>query len=254
MQVLVRRSRVTRSWAAAALAAAVGLAGAWALPGAEAAPAPASHAATARPTGTLLKFTFDSKRPLRNGAKIPNVAGKGRGTVEVGAGHFRKVRGKPGKAARYPLGSGYGLIEAPDRKVWDPARREFTFGARVRVAASQTTRNMNIMQKGYYKQPGGQWKLQLDQGKPSCRVRGDAGSLLVRSDTSVTDGAWHRLVCVRTNAGLSLRVDGTQVASASGSTGKVANSSVIRIGAKKLGSGRVDQFHGRLDVPFLTIR
>lgn len=247
-----RQHRYVRPWAAAALTVAVGLAGAWAVPTADAAPAPQA-AAAARPTGKVLLFTFDSKRLLTDGAHVTNAAGKGRATVEVGAGHFKKVTGKPGRAARYPLSSGYGLLEAPDRRAWDPAGRDFAYGAKVRVAAAQASRNMNVMQKGYYKQSGGQWKIQLDQGRPSCRVSGDAGALLVRSDTSVADGQWHRLACVRSYHSLVLKVDGTEVASATGTTGKVANSSVIRIGAKKLGTGRVDQFHGRLDVPFLTV-
>jgi uncharacterized protein YwbE len=235
-----------------ALTVAVGLGGAWATPTAGAAPAPRA-AAAARPTGTVLKFTFDGKAPLSDGATVKNAAGKGRGTVEVGAGRFKKVKGKPGRAARYPLAHGYGLIEAPDRKVWDPRRRAFSFGAKVRVAAPQVTRNMNIIQKGYFHQPGGQWKLQLGRGIPSCRVSGAAGSLLVASDTSIADGRWHRLVCIRTHTGLTLRVDRAVVASGDGPTGKVANGSVVRIGAKKLGTGRVDQFHGRLDVPFLSL-
>lgn len=252
MSVPVRRPRTPRTWAAAALTVALGLGGAWAAPTADASPAPGA-VARALPTGTVLKFTFDGRAKLTDGSKVRNVAGKGRGTVEVGAGQFKKTPGKPGRAARYPRASGYGLIEAPDRRAWDPGHRDFSFGARVKVTAAMGDRNMNVIQKGYYSQPGGQWKLQLDHGRPSCRVQGDSGGLLVRSDTSVADGAWHRLVCVRSYNQLVLRVDGTEVASGSGPTGRVSNSATVRIGAKKLGSGRVDQFHGRLDVPFLRM-
>jgi len=78
--------------------------------------------------------------------------------------------------------------------------------------------------------------------------------VLVRSDDSVIDGRWHRLTCSRSAAdGVRLLVDGQVRASSDNETGSVSNGAPLRIGAKKLGTGQVDQFHGRLDVPYLFV-
>ncbi len=217
----------------------------------------ASGAAAASPSettaGVVLRFGYDGRATLRGGAKVKNTAGKGKGVVRVAdGGRLKKVRGRPGKAARFPR-SGFALIEAPDRKAWDPRRRDFSYGSKVKIRRNAVGRHTNVVQKGYYRQPGGQWKLQIDRGRPSCVVNGDEGRLLVRAGSSVANGRWHRLVCARTGDQLTLRIDGEVVASATGDTGKVSNGSVVRVGAKKLGPGRVDQFRGRLDMTFLSI-
>lgn len=214
----------------------------------------AAAQAAAAPTGTVFRLTFDGRGAVRNGTTFKNAAGKGKVTVRLDSGRFKRVKGKPGKALRYPVESGFGLLEGPDRKAWDPGRRDFRFGVKVKIPKAQATRHMNAFQKGYHKQAGGQWKIQLDQGLPSCVVRGDVDRILVRGADSVTDGRWHRLVCWRTSEhGVRLFVDGKLVADKDAPTGRVANGAPLRIGAKKLGPGSVDQFHGRLDVPYLYI-
>ena len=204
-------------------------------------------------SNTVLRFGYDGRSSLRAGARVKNTAGKGRGIVKVAdGGRFRKVKGHPKRAARFPQ-SGNGMIETADRKAWDPRRRDFSYGSWVKVTREQRNVLSNVMQKGYYRQRGGQWKLQLDRGVPSCVVSGTAGRVLVRSESSVADGRWHRLVCRRVDNLLVLRVDGEVAASGTGATGSVANTAGVRIGAKKLGPGRVDQFRGRLDVTFLSM-
>jgi hypothetical protein len=213
-----------------------------------------SAARAALPTGTVFKLTFDGRGRVRDGTVFKNQAGKGRVEVELLSGRFKRVKGKPGKALRYPVEGGYGLLEGPDRRAWDPGARDFRFGARIKVSRAQASRHMNVIQKGYFKQSGGQWKLQVDAGRPSCVVRGDVDRVLVRGEKSVIDGRWHRLACSRTESGgVRLLVDGDVAASSDHATGSVANGAPLRLGAKKLGTGQVDQFHGRLDVPFLFI-
>jgi hypothetical protein len=217
------------------------------------APGHESVSRAAAPTGTVFKLTFDGRGRVRDGTVFKNQAGKGRVEVELLRGRFKRVKGKPGKALRYPVEGGYGLLEGPDRKAWDPGGRDFRFGARIKVARSQASRHMNVIQKGYFKQSGGQWKLQVDAGLPSCVVRGDVDRVLVRGEESVIDGRWHRLTCSRTGSGVRLLVDGELAASSDHTTGSVSNGAPLRLGAKKLGTGQVDQFHGRLDVPFLFV-
>jgi hypothetical protein len=217
------------------------------------APGDESVARAALPTGTVFKLTFDGRGRVRDGTVFKNQAGKGRVEVELISGRFKRVKGRPGKALRYPVEGGYGLLEGPDRRAWDPGARDFRFGARIKVSRAQASRHMNVIQKGYFKQSGGQWKLQIDAGLPSCVVRGEVDRVLVRGKDTVTDGRWHRLTCSRTGSGVRLLVDGELAASSDHTTGSVSNGAPLRLGAKKLGTGQVDQFHGRLDVPFLFV-
>jgi hypothetical protein len=54
---------------------------------------------------------------------------------------------------------------------------------------------------------------------------------------------------------LDLRVDGMLVARGRGATGRVANAAPVKIGGKAVGRGvGNDQYHGRLDNVFMTIR
>jgi hypothetical protein len=238
-------------------AVAVGSAAALVATGGLAAPSSGEEAAApaaAAPTGMVFRLTFDGRGAVRNGTKFKNAAGKGKVEVKLVSGRFKRSKGKPGRSLRYPVEGGYGLLESPDRDAWDPGRRDFRFGVTVKIPKSQATRHMNAFQKGYHKQAGGQWKIQLDRGLPSCVVRGDVDRILVRSTEVVTDGRWHRLVCWRTSEhGVRLFVDGELAADKDAPTGRVANGAPLRIGGKKLGPGSVDQFHGRLDVPYLYI-
>lgn len=238
-------------------AAAIGAAAALVVAGGFSAPSSGEEAAAqaaAAPTGTVFRLTFDGRGAVRDGTTFKNAAGKGRVEAQLASGRFKRVKGKPGRALRYPVAGDFGMLEGPDRKAWDPARRDFRFGVKIKVAQAQATRHMNVFQKGYHNQAGGQWKLQIDRGLPSCVVDGAIDRILVRATEVVTDGRWHRLACSRTSEfGVRLLIDGQVAAENNSPTGKVANDSPLRIGAKKLGPGRVDQFHGRLDVPYLYI-
>ena len=196
------RRRTRRGLVGALAAATVLVVGGGSAPSLGTGSAPAdAEARAAAPGGTALLFTYDGRGGLREGARVRNTAGKGRGIVRVAeGGRMAKVKGKPRRAARFPR-SGFGMIEAADRRAWDPRRRDFSYGTKVKVSRAEVVRHSNLVQKGYYRQPGGQWKLQLDRGLPSCVVNGDAGRLRVRSATSIADGAWHRLQCRRTSAG-----------------------------------------------------
>ncbi len=243
--------RLRRAAVAAGTAILLAVAGTVFLPSASTG---AASSAAARPSGVVFKLSLDKRGRVRDGTVFKNEAGKGRARVELARGRFKLVKGKPGRALRYPGKRGYGLLEAPDRNAWDPRGRDFRFGVKVKVPGNQANKHINIIQKGYYRQAGGQWKLQVDRGLPSCLVRGDVDRVLVRGATDVADGRWHRLMCSRTaEHGVRLFVDGALAAENYSPTGTVANGAPLRIGAKKLGPGRVDQFHGRLDLPYLFV-
>lgn len=101
----------------------------------------------------------------------------------------------------------------------------------------RTTKHFgNIVQKGQAGAKGGYFKLENPNGRLNCVFRGvsSSGSFLRKAVESgvISDGSWHTVVCTRTPTGLTLKVDGRQVAAAKGSTGKISNPNPITIGGK----------------------
>jgi hypothetical protein len=129
---------------------------------------------------------------------------------------------------------------------------DFQFGASVRVAPAQTDAGSNIVQKGRFDSPGGQWKLQVDgkEGYPSCVLQGEAGGerrvAVLTADLTIADNEWHHVSCTRGNDSLTIAVDGT-TKSTGATLGRIANSAVVRIAAAGPGPTG-DQFHGDIDV------
>jgi hypothetical protein len=111
----------------------------------------------------------------------------------------------------------------------------------------------NVVQKGYFRQAGGQYKLQLlDGGVPSCVLYGGRGRVVLEGRRSIADRSWHRLTCLRTPARVQLRVDGKVVAGVRRTVGFISNDAPVRIGGKKVKRGN-DQYHGAVDSVFLRL-
>lgn len=145
------------------------------------------------------------------------------------------------------------MVEMLPAPALNPGEDDFEYGAALWLSPDQTTTGSNIMQKGRYGTSGGLWKLQVDTdaGKPSCVVRSGTEELIVRSSVSISDSAWHFVVCRRDEQGLSIHVDDT-VDREHGRTGSVSNEWPVRIGSPGVGDDD-DQFHGRVDDVFLRI-
>lgn len=212
--------------------------------------------ASARPAadGTRLSFTFDKGRALSDGAKVAGTPRRSSGTVRSDGARIKRAKGARGRALRFPcLSCGRAIIEVPDRNALDPRGDAFSFGASVRITARQAAGSMNVVQKGWYDEVGGQYKLQVDGGRPSCVVNGSAGRALVLSTEHVADGAWHTLACERSGGTVALRVDGSVVASVAVETGSVDNAAPVWIGGKEIGASDPDQFRGRMDDVFVRV-
>ncbi len=214
---------------------------------------------------TQLRYTFDRGETLRPGSLVHDVSGdRHAGRVLVAdRGHLSIVPGIHRRGAGYPINcptcepSGRterkAIIEARDRIGLDPRRHPFFFGVAVKLTRFQALGDSNLVQKGFYNTPGGQYKLQLADGVPSCVVFGGRGRLIVESTKSVADGSWHALSCRRTRGAVALRVDRRLVGRLTGRTGLVANDQPLRVGGKNLQAGN-DQYHGDLDNVFLRIK
>jgi len=146
------------------------------------------------------------------------------------------------------------MVEVPADPALQPEDRPFAYGASVRLASDQTSVGSNIVQSGRFESVGGQWKLQVDgdEGQPSCIIRsGGDDPVKVRSSVSIADDAWHRIVCRRDEAGISIEVDGS-VHRRPADTGSVDSGLAVRIGSPGIGD-HDDQFHGVIDDVFLDI-
>jgi hypothetical protein len=116
-----------------------------------------------------------------------------------------------------------------DNRVMNPFRHVFS----VFVRFNTTTADGNIIQKGQSNTRGGSWKVELVNGRPVCSFRGAAGRGAISSRQVVADGAWHRVLCVRKRAEVSISVDGGFPRSEPGRTGNIENGAVLSIGGKR---------------------
>ena len=145
------------------------------------------------------------------------------------------------------------IVEVAPDAALNPGESDFEYGASVWLAADETTRGSNIVQKGRFAADDGQWKLQVDgdEGEPSCVVRSGTHQLKVRSSVSIADGSWHQVRCLKDRQGITIQVDDASDRKA-GRIGSVSNSWPVRIGGPGVGEGD-DQFHGRIDDVYLRV-
>jgi hypothetical protein len=120
------------------------------------------------------------------------------------------------------------LVTVQDRDELDPGNRDYSVTVRLRT----TYQFGNIVQKGQATVAGGNWKLQIPNGIVQCLFRGSSSQIIVSAPRRINDGRWHTARCDRTGSGVTLRIDGSEVAHRSGWTGRIANSWPLSIGGK----------------------
>lgn len=138
------------------------------------------------------------------------------------------------------------VIQVPDDPNLDARGDTFTVEIRYR-----TKENFgNITQKGQATTPGGQFKIQNPQGRPSCLYKGSIQRGGVRAPVALNDNQWHTLRCVKTPTAVELWVDGVRVGRNRGDVGWIDNNWPWTIGGKH----RCDQikvscdyFSGQID-------
>ena len=152
----------------------------------------------------------------------------------------------------------------------DPGWRPFEFGASFKLNASgnnNVDNGENLVQRGRYA-AASQYKLQVDKGRPTCRVMGSKGAVMV-AGAKVVRNEWYDMSCRRTWGGVRLELtrhfgDGstaTRAWTASGSTGSLsglAASTPLTVGGKLTTAGQpmardADQFNGVVDTVFVDI-
>ena len=149
-----------------------------------------------------------------------------------------------------------------------PGDRDFEFGATFVLdpesSGSKVDDGDNLVQRGSFSDPG-QFKIQLDEGVPSCRVAGDAGEVFVTAEQPVGPGVWYSVSCAREGSQVRLTVTPYDDAQgepesfrASGPTGTLTfGTEPLSVGGKVDPTGKpvasADQFNGAVDDVFLRI-
>jgi hypothetical protein len=142
----------------------------------------------------------------------------------------------------------------------NPGGGDFSFGADFNLDQQSTgsqDNGDNLMQRGLFADRG-QWKLQVDHGLVSCRIKGDLNSVVAKVYPTVVRGAWYRAGCARHGDTITATLQrlgraGVESTSVTCRLGLVDTSGYpMSIGGKanRTGtavSGNSDQFNGAVD-------
>ena len=155
------------------------------------------------------------------------------------------VPGAVGTAFQFKTRPAY--VKVGSSPLLNPGSGAFTVTARVRfsVRPSTSVGDYDLVRKGLVSTKGGDWKFEiLPTGYAFCLFRGSAGTVSIKHGPNLADNRWHTVTCRRSGSTVRLTVDGSSW-TASGSTGTIANSSAVLLGAK--GTAGEDQYAGLLD-------
>jgi concanavalin A-like lectin/glucanase superfamily protein len=227
------------------------------MPADGAARTPAGGAPTMPSTPDAVRFSFDG------GSLLADVSGHGHDLSPVSrhGGAFATATHDGGNALAFPPPCHDEpcpriALRAPASADLDPGTRPIRWGATVKLAANQTTKGENVVQKGF-SASGSQYKLQVDglAGDPSCVMVDDQRPQIhiAESSVSVADGQWHTLECRRRGARLIVLVDGAERGSATVPANlSVHNRIPLSVGGKGSFTNN-DQFQGELDDVWVSI-
>jgi Concanavalin A-like lectin/glucanases superfamily len=220
-------------------------------------PAPVTVPDDADAGRDVVRYDFDG------GAPLADVSGHGHDLSPVArhGGTFGTVAHAGGSALTFPSPCHDEpcpriALRAPTSDDLNPGRRNLRFGASVRLAADQTTKGENVLQKGYSAR-GSQYKLQIDGalGHPSCVLVDDERPEIhvAMSAVGVADGRWHTLECRRSGTSLTVLVDGAKTGRTSVPADlSVENDIPLSVGGKGSFTDN-DQFQGTLDEVWVRI-
>ncbi|MEV6350361.1 LamG-like jellyroll fold domain-containing protein [Actinoplanes sp. NPDC051851] len=227
-----------------------------------AAPAVAAPAEGPEPA-LVARYNFDGGatdgrvNDLSGKGGVLTIRGADNGTVAItteGAGRYASF---PALCPSTTTGiCARAIMEAADNANLDPGTNTFRWAASVRVTPAQVRGKANIMQKGTAGTDS-LWKLQLTgkSGRAQCIVagKGSAQTFSATSTRTVTDGAWHKIVCERSGTGLAVSVDGVAgTRAAIPSTLSIDNDMPLRIGGPNFGETS-DMYHGQLDDVYVQV-
>jgi hypothetical protein len=245
-------------------------------------------------TKELVLYYGFAPAPGASSSTQPSLGNDGDGAVNTSVvaasgGTLTSVASRPrqGRAVRFPalgptVSGGRAVVKIVNRTNKDvlaPGRRDFAWSAAFKVDAESARRTSgshdngdNLFQRGLYKDT--QFKLDVDEHRPGCRLRGSTGSsgaVRVVSPVTVSAKRWYRATCTRTGRKLTItlarfdshgRVDRSwsRTATSKGGFGSVTWQNIrtpVSVGGKLTPRGTLtrssDQFNGVVDNPALRI-
>ena len=139
-------------------------------------------------------------------------------------------------------------VRVPSAWSLNPGSSAFAINVHVRLSDPPPTGDYDIVKKGNYDSPGGEYKVEIVKtGQALCAFKGNLRYAQVVAGPSLTDGRWHTIRCALRQGKVSLTVGGT-VYSNSRAVGTVSNSSPIGIGA----GPAMDFYEGVIDELVIT--
>lgn len=147
------------------------------------------------------------------------------GVTYDGATAYRFPRLQPNTPPAHPEH----LVTVTDTPFLDPGDASFYA---IEIRYRTTNKFGNLIQKGQSATKGGQFKIQLPKGRPSCYFKGPLGRVGTGGPSPLNDGQWHVLRCEHTATATTFFVDGVQVGRKRGSTGPIDNTLPLTIGGK----------------------
>lgn len=253
---------------------------------ASAAPLAAAGSASAAATDAAASYDFEPVTDVTGIATV--LANGGRAAVETSVvtaygGGLASVgsRATQGSAVQFPAfnpaGSGaravIKVVNTTGADQLAPGTQDFSWSADFRLDADTESsakgshdNGNNLLQRGLFGDT--QFKLDVDDRRPSCRLRGstgDTGAVRVRAPMTVTADQWYNATCTRAGNTLTVAVrsfDATgnvtqqwsSSATSSAGFGSVTWAKVdtpLSIGGKLSATGKLpgygDQFNGAVD-------
>jgi hypothetical protein len=184
---------------------------------------------------TAGSLTHDYEMNEARGASVVHDTGATRVDGQVGSEVTTGVWSSGAKGYRFPYlrpntppAHPQHLVTVPDGPSVDPGTSDYSIEIRYRT----THAFGNLLQKGQSQTAGGQVKIQLPKGRPTCYFKGSQGRVGTGAKAPIDDGQWHVIVCTRTAGAVDFYVDGVRVGHKNGVSGKIDNRFPLTIGGK----------------------
>jgi hypothetical protein len=144
--------------------------------------------------------------------------------------------------------AGNSWATVPSAAALNPGTAKFTMIAHVKLTRRPTSGDYDIIKKGSYSAPGGEYKMEiLQSGQALCGFQGSLRYAEISGGPNLATGQWYTITCTKTDTTVSLSVAGKTLTNAR-AVGSISNTSAVGIGAAP-GS---DFYRGILDEVSLT--
>jgi Concanavalin A-like lectin/glucanases superfamily len=213
------------------------------------------------PADVLFRYEFDDGLVDDEGQlTVADASGNDRpGVVESendGDQLLEVVAGEDGQALQFPPRCAEedpslcprAILRASASNDENPGTADFAIGVDLLVAPEEAGVDQNVMQKGNF-DDAAQWKIQVsgeDRGQCVFRIPGQDDALVLESEASVADGAWHTVRCLRQGTELSIDVDGARSSTSIPADVNFSNPRPLLMGGRDTGAEN-DQLHGTVD-------